>query len=341
MGRYRRNWSHDYDDWDDDKPRRHYGNNSYYKKNYYDEWDDEPESYYGSRSYYKRRHYDEDDYDEWEDDWDDWIEDYDDWRDDDGFFDNIGSNVALNPEFIGEYGEKLSEDELKLLNLFGKKGRILRNAYIPKSNGKTTEIDLLYITQKGVFVLESKNYSGWIFGNENDKQWTATFPNGERRRFYNPVRQNQNHIKWLKRYIGANFPCYSVIVFSERCELKRIMVTTPGVGVVKRDRLFSLIGDNWDSFPDYFTDELIEGMYNKLKQCTDVDEKTKQKHVRDIKGYYEYDEKMDKCPLCGSSLIKETGRGITSVCCSKMPLCRYMTMKLDDDLLKRIRGVIP
>lgn len=266
-----------------------------------------------------------------------WDDDYDDWDDDEDFFDGVGSGIGLDPEFLGKYGEELSEEELRLLNQFGKKGRILRNAYIPKGNGKTTEIDLLYITQKDVFVLESKNYSGWIFGNENDKQWTATFPNGERRRFYNPVRQNQNHIKWLKQYIGANFPCYSIIVFSERCELKKIMVTTPGVGVVKRDRLFSLLADNWDNFPDYFTDELINLMYNKLKRCTNVDEKTKQKHARDVKGYFEYDEKIEKCPLCGSNLIIETGMGITSVSCSKVPRCRYMTMKLDDDLLRRLR----
>ena len=158
----------------------------------------------------------------------------------------------------------------------------------------TTEIDLLYITQKGVFVLESKNYCGWIFGDERDNQWTATFPNREKRRFYNPVRQNQNHIRWLKQYAGTNLPCYSIIVFSERCELKKITVTMPGVGVVKRDKLFSLITDNWDKFPDYFTDDQIEQIYNKLKKCTDVDKNTKQRHVRNIKGYYEYDDLLNR-----------------------------------------------
>lgn len=236
----------------------------------------------------------DDDDDDWDDDWDDWDEDYDDWDDDDDFFDDIDSDVELDPEFLGEYGEDLSEEELRLLNRFGKKGRILRNAYIPKGNGMTTEIDLLYITQKGVFVLESKNYSGWIFGDERDNQWTATFPNREKRRFYNPVRQNQNHIRWLKQYAGTNLPCYSIIVFSERCELKKITVTMPGVGVVKRDKLFSLITDNWDKFPDYFTDDQIEQIYNKLKKCTGVDKNTKQRHVRDSKDYYEYDDQLNR-----------------------------------------------
>lgn len=195
---------------------------------------------------------------------------------------------------MGEYGEDLSEEELKLLNRFGKKGRILRNVYIPKGNGQTTEIDLIYITQKGVFVLESKNYSGWIFGNENEKLWTATFPNGEKRRFYNPVMQNQNHIKWLKQYIGTKLPCYSIIVFSERCELKKITVNTVGIGVVKRNRLFSLLSDNWDRFPDYFTDAIISEVFNKLKGCANVDEETKQKHLTDIQDYDFFDDEDDE-----------------------------------------------
>ena len=67
-------------------------------------------------------------------------------------------------KLIGRYGEALTARELKLVDLFGRKGKILRNVYIPKDNGETSEIDVLYITQKGIFVIESKNYSGWIFG---------------------------------------------------------------------------------------------------------------------------------------------------------------------------------
>ena len=70
----------------------------------------------------------------------------------------------FDEESIGEHGEKLTERELKFVRLLGRKGKILRNVYIPKDNGETTEIDVVYITQKGIFVIESKNYSGWIFG---------------------------------------------------------------------------------------------------------------------------------------------------------------------------------
>ena len=259
MGRYRRRYDEDdWDDWDDD------------------DWDDDSPRYRRRSRFHDDDDDDDDDY--FWDEYDYWDEDeYDDWKDDDYY-------PRFDPEFLGEYGEQLTEEELETLSEMKNSGRILRNLYVPKPNGKTTEIDLVYVTKKGVFVIESKNYSGWIFGNEKDRQWTATFPNGERRRFYNPVKQNANHVKWLKRYVGTNFPCYSLIVFSERCELKKITVTAPGVGVVKRDKLVPLLLKSWDKFRDYFSDKMIDLMYDRLSKCANADYETRQRHVDDVMG---------------------------------------------------------
>ena len=71
-------------------------------------------------------------------------------------------------EDIGTYGEKLTIFDLELLKVKGYNGNILHNLYIPYNNGKTSEIDILFITKKGIFVIESKNYSGWIYGSEKD-----------------------------------------------------------------------------------------------------------------------------------------------------------------------------
>ncbi|MCR4761760.1 MAG: NERD domain-containing protein [Oscillospiraceae bacterium] len=98
-------------------------------------------------------------------------------------------------DLVGQYGEDLTADVLKWSKRFGYKGAMLRNVFIPKENGETSEIDLLYITQKGIFVIESKNYSGWIFGNGNDQYWTQSLPNKQKKRFYNPMKQNRTHIR--------------------------------------------------------------------------------------------------------------------------------------------------
>lgn len=87
---------------------------------------------------------------------------------DDKTIDAMGGKDAVN----GKVGEAYTARELKLLNLLGRKGKVLRNVYIPKDNNETSEIDVLFITQKGIFVIESKNYSGWIFGSEKQYKWT-------------------------------------------------------------------------------------------------------------------------------------------------------------------------
>ena len=111
-----------------------------------------------------------------------------------GLMDMIIDSI-FDDEWVGRHGEKLTERELKLVRFFGRKGKTLRNVYIPKDNGETSEIDVVYITQKGIFVFESKNYSGWIFGDEKDTYWTVMLPNRQKNRFYNPIKQNRTHIK--------------------------------------------------------------------------------------------------------------------------------------------------
>ncbi len=100
-----------------------------------------------------------------------------------GLLDLIVDSI-IDDEWVGRRGEKLTEKELKRVGRRGFEGEILRNIYLPKENGETSEVDVVYITQKGIFVIESKNYSGWIFGDEKSQKWTMSFPNGQKNQFY-------------------------------------------------------------------------------------------------------------------------------------------------------------
>ena len=184
----------------------------------------------------------------------------------------------------GAYGEKHIEIELNRLSLFGRNGKKLRNIYIPKDDGSTSEIDVLYITQKGIFVFESKNCSGWIFGKESDQYWTVSLPNGQKNKLYNPIRQNRSHIKWLRRYLGKEIPMFSIIVFSNRCELKKMVVESPDVRVIKMHRLSSTVRETWESADDADID--VDELYENLKGLTDVDEAVKAAHVESIQNRY-------------------------------------------------------
>ena len=195
------------------------------------------------------------------------------------------SDSLLGTNDIGKYGEKLTERELKWVKLFGRDGKILRNVYMPKGEGseETSEVDVIFITQKGIFVFESKNYSGWIFGNERDTLWTATLANGDRNKFYNPILQNKTHIKWMREFVGDKIPLFSIIVFSERCELKKITMESMDVEVIQRDQTYATVRDIWDQNPDVLTKEEVTALYEKLYPLTQVSQEVKDKHVREFK----------------------------------------------------------
>lgn len=184
----------------------------------------------------------------------------------------------------GFYGEYLSYNILDKIH--GSK-KILTNVYIPKETGGTTEIDVIMIHEKGIFVIESKNYSGWIFGNENSKYWMQTFKNGQKERFYNPVWQNQTHIKHLIKLLDVEYSCLikSLIVFSERCTLKKIELQSKDIKVINRYRLDRAVREFIKDSAINLSKTEMENWYDKLKVYTNVSEQVKAEHVSDVMRY--------------------------------------------------------
>ena len=97
----------------------------------------------------------------------------------------------------------------------------LNNITLPLANGGSTQIDHIIVSVYGIFVIETKNYKGWIFGNEKQRQWTQAFPNGRKYKFQNPLRQNYLHIKTLADLLELDMSYFhSMIAFIGECELK-------------------------------------------------------------------------------------------------------------------------
>ena len=97
----------------------------------------------------------------------------------------------------------------------------LNNITLPLANGGSTQIDHVIVSAYGIFVIETKNYKGWIYGKEAQKQWTQAFPNGRKYKFQNPLRQNYLHIKTLADLLALDISYfYSMIAFIGECELK-------------------------------------------------------------------------------------------------------------------------
>ncbi len=116
-------------------------------------------------------------------------------------------NSAKVKGVLGETGAYLG----MLANLDSKKYKIFNNIKIVDQRGKT-QIDHVVISKYGIFVIEVKNYQGWIFGNEKEKYWTQNIY-GKKTRFYNPLWQNFRHIKALSEYLGLESKYFYNIVF--------------------------------------------------------------------------------------------------------------------------------
>lgn len=114
---------------------------------------------------------------------------------------------------------------LKILKSGIKSTAIFHDIYLNNGNGKYSQIDLVVATKVGIVVFEVKEYSGWIFGTENQINWTQILAYGKRKyKFYNPILQNKKHVEDLKKfYHFDNIPIFSMIVFFGDCEFKSLI----------------------------------------------------------------------------------------------------------------------
>ena len=188
-------------------------------------------------------------------------------------------------KMISDKGRRGEYEIYRNLNTFEKRGyKFLFNVYLPKANGKTTEIDVMMIGAEAVFVFESKNYSGWIFGNDSQKNWTQVLPTGrgksQKEHFYNPVWQNRTHCKTLCDYLPQGAQIYSVVLFSNRCTFKDVTVNAADTVVIHRSEVSSVVNRLLKGSQAGRLD--VEEIYGRLYPYSQVSEDVKQAHVEEI-----------------------------------------------------------
>lgn len=120
--------------------------------------------------------------------------------------------VLKSPRFKGWVGESLVSSKASR-RLPAEEYQAFDNVTLPDGDG-TTQIDHIYVSRYGIFVVETKNMAGWIFGAENQAQWTQTLYK-RKTRFQNPIRQNYKHIKTLESLLRIPLSTlHTVIVFT-------------------------------------------------------------------------------------------------------------------------------
>lgn len=193
----------------------------------------------------------------------------------------------------GLLGEFLIYNVLKSMNAPRK---FLFNLYLPKWNGGTTELDVVLLHESGIYVFESKNYGGWIFGSERQQYWTQTLPAGrgqsQKHRFYNPILQNNGHLDRLYqilrpvRFLNGPPPYYSYIVFSNRCEFMDVPRKSGNHYVLHLGELFLAVQGNVEKAGTRLTATEIEILYQQLEPYAHASDAVKQAHIENIRLKY-------------------------------------------------------
>jgi hypothetical protein len=89
--------------------------------------------------------------------------------------------------------------------------RRIDDIIVPTSNG-TAQIDHVIVSVYGVFIIETKNIKGWIFGAQGSNKWTQNLF-GKKNQFQSPIKQNSRYTKCLSEYLRLNHALFKPIVF--------------------------------------------------------------------------------------------------------------------------------
>lgn len=234
--------------------------------------------------------------------------------------------IISSPWFKGLLGEFQVNLLIKLF-LPKKQYYLIKNVTLPTEDG-TTQIDHIIVSKFGIFIIETKNIKGWIFGSQNQKEWTQKIYKHSNK-FQNPIHQNYKHLKTLEKYLNIDQESlFSVIVFIGDSTFKTEMpanVTYAG-GCIRYIKTKNTV---------LFTDEQVEKMVSAIQNVRlNPGFKTNREHVSHVKQIIQAkaDEKI--CPKCGSTMVIRVAKqgqfsGTKFWGCSAFPRCK-VTIKITE-----------
>lgn len=216
-------------------------------------------------------------------------------------------------------GKKGEQSVSKKLHSLPKEYFIFNDIYLNIGNN-SVQIDHVIISRYGIFVIETKNYTGWIYGGDSSEFWTKNVY-GNKYEFRNPLKQNYSHVKALQTLFGITHDnlYFSIVVFLDKATLK----CKKSENVVYLSELTNLILSKNNP---KLSDESVNKLSAILTENSINDKKQKQKHIERIQQNI-----TDKhiliskgiCPICKGKLIKRKGKHGYFIGCSNYPYCRF------------------
>ncbi len=195
--------------------------------------------------------------------------------------------------------------------------RRIDDVIVPTSNG-TTQIDHVIVSAYGIFVIETKNMKGWIFGSADSDKWTQSIF-GKKSHFQNPIKQNYRHTRSLAEYLRIDHGLFRpVVFFIGDCEFK-----TPMPANVLHGGLIPYVKGFRQPCIALQQVLEIETSLSSLKRDSPISRDT---HLNSLRERY---ESTTVCPRCGGQLIQRVAKsgkfaGKPFLGWRIYPRCRYI-----------------
>jgi len=215
--------------------------------------------------------------------------------------------------WVGELKTKLSDK----IFLDPKVYKRFDNLIIEDESG-STQIDHIIVSKYGIFVVETKDWTGWIYGDERASKWTLNIF-GNKKQIQNPLHQNYGHRMSLSKYLNIDdAKIRSIVMVWGDCKFKTRMPANVIRGGIQGDT------DYIKGFSEVvFTDEEVINICDKLKSGkAEMNLLSNWRHTQSLKRRHESDM---VCPKCRRGhLIKKDGRNGSFLGCDNFPKCRYI-----------------
>jgi len=198
---------------------------------------------------------------------------------------------------------------------------ILSDLILPAFRG-TTQIDAVVISRYGLWVIEVKNFDGWLFASPTDKQWTQVLYK-ERNSFQNPLHQNYKHLKAIEAVTGVHHRgMKNIVLFVGSAKFK----TEQPSGVYRgfKELYRSLKNETHLRF----TDPDVRRIVKALQDADGANEKSATKnHIQTLREDHKparVNGEAPNCPRCGSIMALRTARKTGDIFwgCSRFPACK-------------------
>lgn len=222
------------------------------------------------------------------------------------------------PKIKGYFGEK--SVALFLSRLDPAKYKTINNIMLQTGKG-ISQIDHVIVSSYGIFVIETKNYKGWIIGNELDDYWIQVIYK-RKEKLRNPIKQNYGHIQALKGALN-DYPDINYILiaaFTTKADLKVNVKTDVvyTVNLLKTIKRYNI---------ETISNSIKNQIYTKLISININSKENRKTHIKAIKDNLTgIQNKIDSniCPKCGGKLINRKGRYGMFTGCANYPKCRFI-----------------